>query len=50
MAKEAGNTSTAGDNKICSDGRCGKNEYGDGKILTARDRVPLKELVCHGCR
>jgi len=50
LAKEAGDASTAGSHRTCSNGRSRKDKCGNGEILTARGRVSSKELICHGCR
>ena len=34
---EKATTASAGDNRACSDGGCGKNECGSGKRIGARD-------------
>jgi len=49
LAKEAGDTSTAGSNGAYSNGRYRKNECGDGETLIARGRVFFKEPICYGC-
>jgi len=49
LAKEAGDASTAGSHRTCSNGRSRKDKCGNGEILTARGRVSSKELICHGC-
>jgi len=48
LAKEAGDISTAGSNRICSDGRCRKDKYSydDPSI---EDRVFSKKLIYYGC-
>jgi len=50
VADEAENAFSAGNNRACSNGESGKNEYGNRKTLIARSRVPLKKLICHRCR
>jgi len=48
LAKEAGDTSTAGSNRACSDGRCGKDKHSYGDPST-QNRVSLKEPIYYGC-
>jgi len=50
VAKEAGNASTAGNNRAYSNRRCGKDECSDGKTPIARSRVSSKKPICQGCR
>jgi len=47
LAKEAGNVSTAGDNKAYSNKESGKNRGGNGMPPT-EGRVCPKEPLCHG--
>jgi len=47
LAKEVGDTLTAGSNRTCSDGRSGENKCGDGEPST-EGRVSSKEPICHG--
>jgi len=49
LAQEAGDALTAGFHSACSNGRSGKDEYGDGKPST-EGRVSSKEPICYGCR
>ena len=49
VAKKVGNAFTVNDNKACSDGRCEKNECGDGETPTVRGRIFTKEPICHRC-
>ena len=49
LAKEAGVVLTVGSNRACSNGRSGKNKYGDGKIPTARGRVSSKAPIHYEC-
>jgi len=46
IAEEAGNTSTAGNNKACSDGRSRMNECGSSMLLT-KGRVGTIQLICY---
>jgi len=48
LAKEAGDTSTAGSHRTCSDGRSREDKCGDGNPST-EGRVSLKEPICYGC-
>ena len=48
VAEKARSTSLAGDNRACSDGRSGKNKYGDGEGTEARDRAPKKRPLHNG--
>jgi len=48
LAKEAEDASTAGSNRVCSNGRCGKDKHSYGDPLT-EDRVSSKEPICYGC-
>jgi len=50
IAKKAGNASTVGDNRVCSNERGGKDKYGDGETPIARDRISSKEPICYRCR
>ena len=48
-------TASAGDNRACSDGGCGKNECGSGERIGARDGAECgssseKESFCYGGR
>jgi len=49
LAKEAGDASTAGFHRICSNRRSGENKHSDGELLT-KGRVFSKELIYHRCR
>jgi len=49
LAKEAGDVSTAGFNRTCSNGRSRKNECSDGKS-SIEDRVSSKKPIYYGCR
>jgi len=46
MAKEAGNTSTADDNRACSNGRSGENRCSNG-MPSIESRVCLKKPLYH---
>ena len=46
MAKEAGNTSTADDNRACSNGRSGENRCSNG-IPSIESRVCSKKPLYH---
>jgi len=48
MAKEAGNISTAGNNRACSDRESRKNRCGDGMLSTESRDCP-KEPLYHEC-
>jgi len=48
LAKEAGDASTVGSHRICSNGRYGKDKYSYDDPST-EDRVSLKEPICYGC-
>jgi len=48
LAKEAGGTSTAGSNRICSDERSREDEYSDG-MPKSEGRVHSTQPICHGC-
>jgi len=47
LAKEAGNTSTADNNRACSNRGSGKNE-GSNSMLPTEDRVCPKKPLYHG--
>jgi len=47
VAKEAGDASTADDNRACSDGGSRENKYGNG-ILTTEGRVCTMKPIYHG--
>jgi len=48
LAKKAGDASTVGSYRTCSDGRYRKNKCGDGDPST-EGRVSSKEPICYGC-
>jgi len=48
LAKKAENISTAGSNRICSDGRSGENNGGNG-VPSTEGRGCSKKPICHRC-
>jgi len=48
VAKKAGNTSTVGNNRACSDGESRKNKCRSGMPST-EDRVGSMQPICYGC-
>jgi len=46
MAEEAGNTTSAGDNRACSNGGSRENEYGS----VTEERGCSKKPLCNGSR
>jgi len=49
LAKETGDASTVGSNRICSNRRSRKNKYSDGETSTVRGRVSSKKPIYYGC-
>jgi len=48
VVEEAGNASSAGDNRACSDGGSGEDRNSNGAFST-EGRVCSKEPIYHGC-
>ena len=48
VAEEAGNASSVGDNRACSDGGSGKDRYSDDMLL-AESREYTKKPLHYGC-
>ena len=48
LAKEAGDVSTVGSHRACSNGRGRKDECGNGKPST-EGRISSKEPIGYGC-
>jgi len=49
LAKGAGNASTVGSYRTCSNRRSGKDKCGNGKTPIARSRVSSKKPISYGC-
>ena len=49
IAEEAGNASTVGNNRTCSNRESRENKYGDSKAPAARGTGSSKEPLCYGC-
>ena len=49
LAKEAGDASTVGSYRTCSDGRSKEDKCSNGETPTARDRVSSKKPIHYGC-
>jgi len=48
VAEEAGNATSADDNRACSNGRSEEDKCVNGKTSVARGSVSTKEPICHG--
>jgi len=48
MVEEAGNVSSAGDNRVCSNGGS-REDRGGNDIPSIESRVCSKESICYGC-
>jgi len=48
LAKKAGDASTVGSHRACSNGRDRKDECGDGEPST-EGRVSSRKPICYGC-
>ena len=48
MAEEAGNAISVGNNRACSNGRSGENEYGNVMLLTEKGGCSKKPLCNRG--